>query len=47
VPGLVPGEPTRDIRFPHYPIAGHVVTHKQGAELAVDVCRWLALDCPI
>ncbi len=44
---LAPGEPGRDVRFPYYPIGGHMVSHKQGGELADDVCRWFADDCPL
>ncbi len=44
---IVPGEPERELRFPHYPLAGHVVSRRMPGELAADVCRWLALDCPL
>lgn len=36
----------REVRFPHYPLAGHMVTSRDPGELAEDVCRWLP-DCEL
>ncbi|WP_434425159.1 S10 family serine carboxypeptidase-like protein [Nannocystis pusilla] len=46
-PGLLPGDPEVIVRHPHYPVGGHIVSLKQGGELAEDVCRWFADDCPL
>lgn len=35
------GGADRWIRFPRYPLAGHMVTVRSPGELAEDVCRWL------